>query len=239
VKGRIHSIQSLGTVDGPGVRSVIFLSGCPLRCDYCHNPDTWNAAKGEEAEDRELAERILRFYPYIRNGGVTFSGGEPCLQAAFVGEVAKRLRDEGLHIALDTCGNVWNEDVAQMLDVVDLVLLDVKYSSEEEYANFTGGSLEKTLHFLQECQKRDKEVWIRQVIVPNRNDDEASMQRLAALIAPFECITRVELLPFRKLCLEKYQALGISFPLANTPAADPQKIKELEKHLLFFREKEK
>lgn len=227
--GRIHSVQSLGTVDGPGVRSVIFMSGCSLRCDYCHNPDTREIGSGEEIESEALVERILRFYPYISRGGVTFSGGEPTLQARFVADVAARLRAHGLHVALDTCGNRYDSEVEQMLSCVDLILLDIKYPTEEEYARYTGGSLANTLHFLENAERLGIEVWIRQVIVPGRTDRPESLEATAKLLSRYSCISRVELLPFRKLCLEKYQALGIPFPLADTPAADPAVVRGLEK----------
>ncbi len=227
--GRIHSIQSLGTVDGPGVRSVIFMAGCPLRCDYCHNPDTREIGSGEEIESEALAERILRFYPYISSGGVTFSGGEPTLQARFVADVAKKLKTHGLHVALDTCGNHYDAEIERMLSYVDLILLDLKYPTEEEYERYTGGSLARTLNFIRQAERLGIEVWIRQVIVPGRTDRPESLEATAKLLSPFSCVSRVELLPFRKLCLEKYQSLGIPFPLGDVPAANPDAVRELEK----------
>ena len=236
MNGFVHSVQSLGTVDGPGVRSVVFLSGCPLRCVYCHNPDTWRREDGEEIAAEALVEKLLRFYPYIKNGGVTFSGGEPCLQAAFVAECAVHLRARGLHVALDTCGNVWNSEVERMLASVDLVLLDLKYPTQEGYARYTGGSLQKTMDFLARLEERQIPVWIRQVQVPTQNDSEEDLCLTAELLRPFRCIERVELLPFRKLCLEKYKNLGIRFAAEEIPAADVAKTKEAEaflRRLLF------
>ena len=135
-QGYIHSLQSLGTVDGPGVRAVVFSSGCPLRCIYCHNPDTWRSEDGEQVSVGELTSKIKRLYPYIKNGGVTLSGGEPCMQAEFFTALIRELKAMGLHIALDTSGAVYNERVDELLSLCDLVLLDIKFTSEEKYRRF-------------------------------------------------------------------------------------------------------
>ena len=228
MKGYVHSIQSLGTVDGPGVRSVVFLSGCPLRCVYCHNPDTWERDGAEEWEHDVLAEKLLHFYPYIKNGGVTFSGGEPLLQAEFVCEVAKLLHSRGLHVAVDTCGTPDTPAVDTMLNEIDLVLLDVKMTTEEDYRRYTRGSLANTLSFLNKLEALNKDTWIRHVVVPGINDSEEDILRLRALLQPYSCIKRVELLPFKKLCLEKYRNLGIPFPLEDTPAMSQTELARLE-----------
>ena len=227
LKGYIHSLQSLGTVDGPGVRAVIFSTGCPLRCKYCHNPDTWHIEDGKVTEDDEIAEKILRFYPYIKNGGVTFSGGEPCVQAEFFTSVAIKLKASGLHIALDTSGEVLNDNVREFLSVCDLVLLDIKATSEEGYRELTGGSLQKTLAFLKLLEEMGKPVWIRHVVVPGVNDDERNILALRSLLEGYTCIEKIELLPFRKLCLEKYKSLGIPFPFEHIPEMSGDKIERL------------
>ena len=216
MKGYIHSLQSLGTVDGPGVRAVVFTCGCPLRCAYCHNPDTWNMADGTPTEASELHERLRRLYPYIKRGGVTFSGGEPCMQAEFLTELASLLKADGIHLALDTSCSVMNDEVRRLIDKCDLVIADLKFTSEEDYAKYTGGSLATTIDFLDYLHSIGKEVWIRQVILPRINDTEANARRLKALLSPYSNISRVELLPFRKLCLEKYQDIGVPFPLSDT-----------------------
>ena len=228
MKGRIHSIQSLGTVDGPGVRAVIFSTGCPLRCVYCHNPDTWELASGEEYEATDLAERIMRLYPYIKNGGVTFSGGEPCVQARFFTELARLLREGGLHVALDTSGAVDNAATDELLGAVDLVLLDIKFTDDEAYKLNTGATLKQVLTFLNKLEGLCRDVWIRHVVVPGLNDTEDDIKRLKALLAPYSCIKKIELLPFKKLCLEKYDNLGIPFPLRDTPQMSSERIRELE-----------
>ena len=229
--GYIHSLQSLGTVDGPGVRAVVFAAGCPLRCKYCHNPDTWKMTDGTPTDAGELAARISRLYPYIKDGGVTFSGGEPLLQAEFFTHLASLLREKGLHIALDTSGCVMNEAVLGLLDVVDLVLLDVKFTDEDAYFRNTGGSFSHTVAFLDELERRGMPVWIRQVIVPGLNDKDEDIRRLSALLSGYTVVRKVDLLPFRKLCLEKYDSLGIEFPFRDTPEMGEAEIKRLYEYL--------
>lgn len=231
MKGYVHSLQSLGTVDGPGVRSVVFLSGCPLRCVYCHNPDTWECQEKQLTDANELAERLLSFYSFIKKGGVTFSGGEPLLQAEFVTEVASILKKVGLHVAIDTCGSPVTPATERLLEVADLFLLDIKMTTEEDYQRYTGGSLQATMAFLDRLEEMQKDVWIRRVVVPGINDTEEDIERLAALISDYKCIKKVELLPFRNLCLEKYRALSIPFQLEDTPPMNVEETERLERML--------
>lgn len=234
-KGYIHSLQSLGTVDGPGVRAVVFGEGCPLRCAYCHNPDTWECRESDLVEADEIAEKILRLYPYIKDGGVTFSGGEPCLQAEFFATLAERLKERGLHIAVDTCGEVYNESVERLLSLTDLVLLDIKMTDEESYANHTGGSLRRVMSFLDMLENKGIEVWVRHVVVPNINDSREDIEKLARLISGHRCVKRVELLPFKTLCKEKYKSLGIKFPLEDTPQMSESECAILQEYLNVLR----
>lgn len=229
--GYIHSLQSLGTVDGPGVRAVVFAAGCPLRCVYCHNPDTWKMSDGTPTEVDEIAAKILRLFPYIKHGGVTFSGGEPLLQAEFFTELARRLKERDLHVALDTSGCVLNEGVMRLLDAMDMVLLDVKFDDESTYFRHTGGSFYDTVAFLDELKKRNMPTWIRRVILPGINDTEEDVVRLRTLLSGYPCVEKIELLPFRKLCTQKYQSLGIEFPLSDTPEMSEGKIRELYEYL--------
>ena len=231
MKGYVHSLQSLGTVDGPGVRSVVFLSGCPLRCVYCHNPDTWEKKESQLTDADELAERLLSFYSFIKKGGVTFSGGEPLLQAEFVTEVTGILKKAGLHVAIDTCGSPITPATERLLEVADLFLLDIKMTTEEDYKRHTGGSLQATMAFLKRLEEMQKDVWIRHVVVPGINDTEEDIRRLAALISGYKCIKKVELLPFKNLCLEKYRALEIPFQLENTPPMKADETERLERML--------
>ena len=229
--GYVSKIESLGTVDGPGVRCVIFTSGCPLRCTYCHNPETWEACDGNATDSEQIAEQISRLYPYIKRGGVTFSGGEPCVQAEFVCDVISKIMQTKLHIALDTSGSVLNKSVEKLISMCDLIMLDIKFTSDEDYQKYTGGTLTQTLKFLDKCQELSKEVWIRHVVVPTLNDSDEDIRRLKKIIAPYDNISRVELLPFKKLCLEKYENLGVLFPLANVPECDGKTIDRLYKIL--------
>ena len=231
MRGYVHSLQSLGTVDGPGVRSVVFLSGCPLRCIYCHNPDTWECREEQLTDSIELAERLFRFYSFIKKGGVTFSGGEPLLQAEFVTEVAKILKQKGLHVAIDTCGTPRSPAAEELLGVADMFLLDIKMTTEENYKRHTGGSLAATMAFLDRLEERQKDTWIRHVVVPGINDTEEDILRLAELIKGYTCIKKVELLPYKNLCIEKYRALGIPFALEETPPMKAEEIAKLEKVL--------
>ncbi|MBR2930842.1 MAG: pyruvate formate lyase-activating protein [Clostridia bacterium] len=217
--GYIHSLQSLGTVDGPGVRAVVFAQGCPYRCAYCHNPDTWKVGDGEAISHDELIAKIARLKSYIKDGGVTLSGGEPCLQADFFIEITKTLHGMGLHVALDTSGAVTGERAMELVRSVDLVLLDVKFNTEEEYSRYTGGSLAGAMKILGERERMGAPVWIRRVILPGINDTDTDLEAFAELIWRYECIEKLELLPFRKLCLEKYESLGIPFPASDIPEA--------------------
>ena len=231
MKGYVHSLQSLGTVDGPGVRSVVFLSGCPLRCVYCHNPDTWKNEESQLTDVDELARRLVRFYSFIKKGGVTFSGGEPLLQAEFVATVAELLKKEGLHVAIDTCGAPVTPATGRLLEVADMFLLDIKMTTEEDYKRYTGGSLAATMAFLDQLEEKQKDVWIRHVVVPGINDTQEDILRLADLIRPYKCIKKVELLPYKNLCIEKYQSLNIPFALEDTPPMKAEAAEALEELL--------
>lgn len=217
MKGRIHSLQSLGTVDGPGIRCVIFTQGCPLRCACCHNPDTWDPSGGEEADTDTLCRCVLRFRPYFgKNGGVTVSGGEPLLQAEFVAELFRELKGRGIHTALDTSGCIMNAGAKRLLDVTDLVLLDHKYPTEAGYYANTRGHLADAEAFLSELDRRAIPTWLRRVVIPGKTDSEDSVRSLNETARRFRCVEKIELLPFRNFCQEKYDALGIPFPLAGT-----------------------
>jgi len=179
-----------------------------------------------------LAQKLLRFAPYWRDGGVTASGGEPLLQAAFAADLFETLKANGAHTALDTSGCLWNRDAERLLSVTDLVLLDIKQTTSEAYEAFSGIQMEQPLAFLEQLEARGKPTWIRHVVIPGVTDGEENMRRLAQLLAPFACIEKLELLPFRKLCLEKYDAMGVPFPLKEIPEATEESI---EQSYLFYR----
>lgn len=226
MEGRIHSFQSLGTVDGPGVRAVVFMQGCPLRCICCHNPDTWAFDGGTTATPDELAKKILRLKAYFgKEGGVTVSGGEPLMQAGFVSELFRICKSEGISCALDTSGCIYNDDVDELISLCDIVLLDYKYTNDADYKAKCGCSLGQVESFLEKLEEKNKRVWIRQVIIPGITDNEESLDKLYNLRKKYSCIEKIELLPFRKLCIEKYKAMGIEFPLNGTPEADADVLK--------------
>lgn len=226
--GRIHSFQSLGTVDGPGVRFVVFLQGCPLRCGCCHNPDTWDTSAGTEYEAADVLSRILRCKSYFgKNGGVTVSGGEPLLQADFVRELFVLCRENGINTCLDTSGCLLNDSIHALLDVTDRVLLDIKYTDEDSYREFVGCSLEKPMAFLCELNRRQIPTWLRQVTIPGKSDDEANILRLKEIAADHSCVEKTELLPFRKICQMKYDKMGIPFPFGDIPEPTREKMAEL------------
>lgn len=226
--GRIHSVQSLGTVDGPGVRFVAFLQGCPLRCGCCHNPDTWAADGGTEMTAAELVEKACRYRPYFGDkGGITLSGGEPLMQAAFVGEVFALCRDAGIHTCLDTSGCVLNDEVKAALSVTDRVLLDMKYTTDGDYRQYVGTPLQKVLDFLDYLDARDIPTTLRQVIIPTLNDTAQHIATLRDIAAAHPCVDGIELLPFRKICQVKYGQMGIPFPFAHLPEPTAEKMEEL------------
>lgn len=232
VTGRIHSFQSMGAVDGPGLRYVMFLQGCPLRCAYCHNPDTWDVRGGTEYTVEDVAARVRRCLPYlVPKGGVTVSGGEPLAQPEFTAALLGRLRAMGCHTALDTSGACAPGAARRVLKHTDLVLADLKFTSQEDYARYTGGSLSAALRLIGLAQEMDVPVWVRHVTVPGLTDTPEDIRALAALVRRFPNVQRVELLGFHRLCLEKYEAMGIPFPLADTPAMPAAELAQLNQML--------
>ena len=230
--GRVHSIQSLGAVDGPGVRYVVFLQGCPLRCAYCHNPDTWDFAGGMEREAAELVKEICRFKPYFgKKGGVTVSGGEPLQQSAFVEELFSLLHKEGIHTALDTSGVGNLEAARRVLEHTDLILGDLKFATPEEYKTHCKADMEKILSFYRLAAELNVPLWVRHVVVPGLNDNLEDLRAIKTLAESFPNLEKIEWLPFHNLCLEKYQQMGIPFPLEGTDNLDDRRLEELVSQL--------
>ena len=229
ITGRVHSIQSMGTLDGPGVRFVIFLQGCPLRCKCCHNPDTWEMAGGTEYTASELVKKALRFKEYFgEDGGVTVSGGEPLIQADFVREIFELCHENGLNTCLDTSGCILSDKVKDLLSVTDRVLLDIKYVTDEDYIENVGCSIKTPLAFLDHLCDENIPTTIRQVIIPTKNDTEENIIALREIIATHKNVDKVELLPFRKICQVKYDKMELEFPFAFVPEPQKETVAKLE-----------
>jgi len=230
--GRVHSIQSMGTLDGPGVRFVIFLQGCPLRCSCCHNPDTWDTDGGKCYTPRELVDRALRFREYFgEDGGVTVSGGEPLLQAEFVADLFGLCREAGINTCLDTSGCILTQEVKVLLAQTDRVLLDIKYTSDADYRAYVGCGMDAPMAFLDYLNVQNVPTTLRQVIIPTVNDGEEQIKRLQQIAIAHANVDKVELLPFRKICQVKYDQMGIPFPFAHVPEPSRAQMERLERLL--------
>ena len=226
--GFVHSFESLGAVDGPGLRYVVFMQGCPLRCAYCHNPDTWEFGAGRKFTVEEIVKNALRFRPYFgAEGGVTISGGEALSQSEFVARLCERLQENGIHTTLDTSGI--GGDAQRVLKHTDLVLCDIKFPTNEMYEKHAKGCLDTVLDFLRLCEKMNVPVWVRHVVVPKLTDSEESVREIVRIASGFSNVQRIELLPFKKLCGAKYDEMGIDFPLRETNECSEETIKALAK----------
>ncbi len=227
--GAIHSFESFGTVDGPGIRFVVFVQGCPMRCLYCHNPDTWSAEAGQKFTAQEVAERALRYKSYFMGGGgVTVSGGEPLLQAEFVEELFRLLKASGVNTALDTSGILFNAENEHkfdgLLSVTDLVLLDIKHIDDEQHKRLTGHSNANILAFARYLSAINKPVWIRHVLVPGITDDDEYLKRLSAFIKTLSNVQKVEVLPYHTMGAVKYEKLGIDYPLKGVKPPERERV---------------
>lgn len=229
--GKINSIETMGLVDGPGVRFVVFMQGCPLRCKFCHNPETWNLNNGKESyTPEELVNKILRYKPYFKNnGGVTFSGGEPLMQKEFLLECLKLCKKENIHTCIDTAGSIL--DCEEILKYTDLVMFDIKGTNKENYKKMTNFNIDNSLKFLRLCEKLNKKLWIRVVIVPGINDNKEYIKELVKFIKPIKNIEKIEFLPYHTLGVHKYDELNITYPLKDVKDMDKDLCKELEEML--------
>ncbi len=228
----IHSFESLAGVDGKGLRYAVFFNGCPLRCVYCHNPDTWQG-DGQKFTPLELFNKIKRYKSYFsKNGGVTFSGGEPLLHASFINETYNLLKDENINYTLDTSANVkLTEDVCVALKNASLSIVDLKFYSEESYLTYTQGSLNKVLKVLDFLEEQNKPVWIRTVIVPTINDNIAFIDKYLKIVKRYKCVEKYELLPFHTLGFFKYDNLSIVNPLKDLNNLDNEKLIKLQSYV--------
>lgn len=233
ITGKIRQIETMGLVDGPGLRVVVFMQGCPLRCLFCHNPEMWSPDGGFEVTSEELVRKIMKYKNYFgTDGGVTFSGGEPLHQPEFLKECLKLCKTVNIHTCLDTSGVGNGEYYEDILKYTDLVLYDIKAVKKEDYEHMTGLDISKSLGFLSLCEQLDKKLWIRCVIVPGINDTEEYIASLADTIRNIKNVERVELLPYHTMGQTKYDDLGIPYRLKDTPPMDANRCKELENKLM-------
>lgn len=230
--GYVHSFESMGLHDGPGIRSVVFMKGCPLRCIYCHNPDTWDYKNGEEISIEYLINKISRYKSFFNSsgGGVTISGGEPLMQSGFVKELLMECKEKSIHTALDTSGvGIKKEDI-ELLDYVDLLILDIKHWDSEKYKEITGIEIDNFLEFVDIINNRFKgELWIRHVVVPGISDNKKSIDELKMFLnkLAIKKIDKLELLPFHNMAQEKYEKLNIEYPLKDVESIGYEYVKGL------------
>ena len=231
MKADIHSFESMAALDGDGIRYAVFFTGCPLRCEYCHNPDTWFRAGNSWSSD-ELVKKIMRYKPYFKNGGgVTFSGGEPLLSAEFITETGKLLAEQGITYALDTSGSVpLSTSVKSAINGADLVILDVKFYDAESYKKYTNGEFDNFVSIGRYCSRKGIRLWLRTVIVPGINDTEEQIKKYAEFVKQFK-FEKYELLAFHTMGFFKYEKLGVENPLKNTDALGKERLIQLQNYL--------
>ncbi|MCY6369674.1 pyruvate formate-lyase-activating protein [Clostridium ganghwense] len=228
IKGRIHSFESMGLVDGPGIRNVVFFQGCPLRCLFCHNPDTWNFDEGIEISSEELINKIIKFKPYFKNnGGVTFSGGEPLMQPKFLLEMLKLCKKHNIHTTIDTSG-CGSGNYEEILKYTNLILLDIKHSTNDEFKTLTGVSMKNLIKFIEVINSSHTKVWIRHVIIPGITDSNKHLEKLKEIIKKIKNVEKIEFLPYHTLGIDKYKTLNYDFKLKNLEPMDKNKCKALE-----------
>lgn len=234
LKARIHSFESFGTVDGPGIRFVIFMQGCSLKCKYCHNRDTWNICGGTEYTLSEVLTKIEKYKNYFipSGGGVTVSGGEPLLQLKFVTKLFTELKKQGIHTAIDTSGNfALTDDIKKLIDLTDLFLLDIKCINDEICKDLTGVSNKQELAFAKYLSDTQKDMWIRQVLVPGITDKKEDLLQLKEFISSLSTVKKVEVLPYHSMGRFKWEELGFTYPLGDTPDATSDDVKRAKEIL--------
>lgn len=230
-KGRIHSIETMGTVDGPGIRYVVFTQGCPMRCVFCHNRDAWDPKGGDETTVDHLIDDIREYLPFYKSsgGGVTATGGEPTLQADFIRNLFARAKNElGLNTAMDTSGFVEISKAKELLEVTDLVLLSIKHIDEIKHKEITGVSSSKVFAFMEYLKEINKPLWIRYVVIPGLTDEKRDVHRLAEFLKGFPNIQLVDVLPYHTMGVYKWEAMGLEYPLEGVSAPDKQSVEEIK-----------
>ena len=232
--GRIHSIETFGAVDGPGIRFVAFFQGCPLRCLYCHNPDSWEATGGREVTAEELITQIKRYRNFIKSGGVTLSGGEPLLQSDFAEELLKLCKQNGFHTAIDTSGCIPLSKCKAAVDEADMLLLDIKAIDSSLAKRISGTGTENAVKLLEYCESVRKPVWIRHVLLPGFTLDNEQAHRMGNFLKNFRCVEKVELLPFHKIGEYKWGNLEFDYTLTEVQPPEPEQIEEYKQILLSY-----
>lgn len=221
MKGRIHSTESFGTVDGPGVRFVVFFQGCPLRCKYCHNPDTWDFSGGREVTAEELMKEYDSYKEFLKSGGITATGGEPLAQPEFLAELFALAKSKGVHTCLDTSAGVYDpahhEKIDEALKYTDLVMLDIKHIDDEEHRKLTGRGNRNILAFAEHIRELGIPVWIRHVVVPGITDKYEELFALGEFLSTLSNIKALDVLPYHDMAKPKYAELGLEYPLGDTP----------------------
>ena len=229
LRGQIHSTESFGTVDGPGVRFVIFFQGCPMRCLYCHNPDTWKMGAGTERTVEQLLSDYRRNAAFYKSGGITATGGEPLMQLPFLTALFGAAKKEGIHTCLDTSGILYRRErqgeFEKLFQVLDLVLLDIKHSSEEEHKKLTGQSQKHILEFARALERADIPMVVRHVVVPGITDEAEHLRRLGRMLAGFENLKGLEVLPYHTMGTAKYEKMNLPYPLSGVESLDEDKAK--------------
>ena len=235
-KGRIHSLESMGTVDGPGLRFVVFLQGCPMRCAYCHNPDTWSVTAGTLMDPAEIIEQVEHNRSFYKNGGITVTGGEPLLQVDFLIDLFTLAKERDIHTCIDTSGITYRpgntayiEKLDKLMTLTDLVMLDIKHIDPEKHKELTGQPNDGILAFVQYLSDKDIPMWIRHVVVPGITDDPKYLYQLGQFIAPFQNLKVLDILPYHTMGTVKYEKLEIDYKLKDVPAMDKSKAIELKK----------
>ncbi|MCL2252905.1 MAG: pyruvate formate-lyase-activating protein [Lachnospiraceae bacterium] len=239
MQGRVHSIESFGTVDGPGTRFVVFLQGCPMRCSYCHNPDTWAMDGGKMMTVSEIFEQYERNRGFYKEGGITVTGGEPLMQIDFLIELFDMAKDKDVHTCIDTSGIAFNrrntaflEKLDTLMEVTDLVMMDIKHINPTKHIELTGQENENILDFVAYLNERNVDVWIRHVIVPGYTDDNIDLYHLGYFIGQFYNIKALDVLPYHTMGVSKYEKLGIPYPLEGVPEMDRDRILEKKQMIL-------
>ena len=235
VKGRVHSVETFGLVDGPGVRYVIFVQGCHMRCKYCHNPETWSLTEGEELSAKQVFDKAYRYKNYWKNnGGITISGGEPLLQIDFVTEIFKMAKEKNIHTTLDTSGNPFTLEEPfiskfnELMKVTDLFMLDIKEMDEEKHKSLTNWTNANIIEMAKYLSDHGKDMWIRHVLVPGLTDGEEELKKLKELIDNLKTVTKVEILPYHTLGLFQWQNLKIDYPLEGVQVPTGEEVKKAE-----------